>query len=253
MSRTKAVLVNSTHGNGDVPQAPSPMEEAAAYAALSQIALSGRPLDQTLEEVAALAQRALRETPEASVTLLTDDQARTAAFSGQVALQLDERQYDQGYGPCLDAAVSGGAIQVPMDQPGSPYPNFRQLAHQQGVTHSLSIGLPAAGRVVGALNLYTKTGQPFTDDSTRIAGTFAGVAGIVLATAGRHDDAAAAAAQLQQALTSRAVISQAQAILMQRHRCSRDAAFAALLKLSQQQGVKLQQAAQTLVDNAGPS
>ena len=249
VSRTKAVLVNSTHGNGDVPQAPSPMEEAAAYAALSQIALSGRPLDQTLEEVAALAQRALRETPEASVTLLTDDQARTAAFSGQVALQLDERQYDQGYGPCLDAAVSGGAIHLTIDDPDSPYPDFRRLAHQHGVTHSLSVGLPAAGRTGGALNLYTKTGQPFTDDSTRIAGTFAGFAGILLTTVGHGDDAADAAAQLQKALQSRAVISQAQGILIAQQHCSPEEAFAALLRLSERTGIRLQQAAQALINH----
>ena len=172
------------------------MGEAAAYAALSQIALVDRPLDQTLEEVTFLAKWALPETPESSVTLLTDDQARTAAFSGRLALQLDERQYDQGYGPCLDAAVSGGVIPLTMDDPAGPYPDFRELAHQYGVSHSLSIGLPAAGRTIGALNLYTTAGHAFSDDSTRIAGTFAGFAGLALATVGRYADAAAVAAQL---------------------------------------------------------
>ena len=241
--------MSTTPSNDDRTQAFPAMDESAAYAALSQIAVSGRPLDQTLDEVAVLAERALPEHPEASVTLLADDQAQTAAFSGQVALQLDERQYDQGYGPCLDAAVSGGAIRVTVDDPGGLYPDFRHLAHQHGVTHSLSVGLPAAGRTIGALNLYTKSGQPFSDDSSRIAGTFAGFAGIMLATVGRHDDAAAAAGQLQQALQSRALISEAQGILMERHHCSRDAAFAALLTLSQQRGVRLQQAAQALLDH----
>ena len=126
----------------DSGPAASAMEEAAAYAALSRIALSGRPLDQTLEEVAVLAQRALPETPEASVTLLTEDQARTAAFSGQVALQLDERQYEDGYGPCLDAAASGGVIHLTIDDPDSLYPDYRRLAHQQGVTHSSRSAFP---------------------------------------------------------------------------------------------------------------
>jgi GAF domain-containing protein len=103
-----------------------------------------------------------------------------------------KRQYDAGYGPCLDAAVS---VPVTIDDPDSPYPHFRWAAHRQGVSHSLSVGLPAAGRTTGALNLYTSTGQAFSDDSTRIAGTFAGFAGIVLATLGRYDDAAAAAGQ----------------------------------------------------------
>ena len=241
--------MSPTSSNDDSSQAPSPMEEAAAYAALSQIAVTGRPLDQTLEEVASLARRTLPESPEASVTLLSDDQARTAAFDGTNALELDERQYADGYGPCMDAAISGASIRLTIDEPDGLYPDFRQLAHQQGVTHSLSVGLPAAGRTIGALNLYTTHRQPFSDDSTRIAGTFAGVAGIVLAAADRHDDDAATAAhQLQQALQARAVIAHAQGILMEQHHCNRDEAFAALLQLAQHQGGKLQQAAQTLVD-----
>ena len=241
--------MSPTPRNDDNSKASSPTDEATAYAALSQIALSGRPLDQMLEEVAVLAARALPENPEASVTLLSENQARTAAFSGKVALKLDERQYADGYGPCMDAAVSGGSIQVNIEGASGLYPEFRQLAHQQGVTHLLSVGLPAAGRTIGALNLYTTGRHPFSDASNRIAGTFAGVAGIVLAAAGRHDDnATVAASQLQQALQARAVIAQAQGILMEQHHCNRDQAFAALLQLAQHQGGKLRQAAQTVVD-----
>jgi GAF domain-containing protein len=240
--------MSPTHGNDDGGHIPSAMTEGAAYAALSRISLTGRALDQTLAEVAVLAKRALPENPEASVTLLTEDHPRTAAFSGEPALQLDERQYGDGFGPCLDAAVSGGVIPVTMDGPDSPYPDFRRLAQQQGVTHSLSVGLPAAGRTIGALNLYTTTVHGFSDESVRIAGTFAGFAGIILATLARDDETAATAHQLQQALESRAVISQAQGILIAQHHCNRDHAFALLLRLAQQQGLKLRQAAQALVD-----
>jgi hypothetical protein len=226
----------------------SPMQEAAAYAALSQIALDNRPLDQALGEVAVLAKRALPGTREASVTLLAEERPYTAAFSGDVALKLDERQYDDGYGPCLDAASSGGTVQVTMGDPDGPYPDFRQSAQREGVTHSLSVGIPAAGRTLGAaLNLYSSTGS-FTPDSTRIAGTIAGIAGIALSTVGRPDDAAALAAQLQQALASRALVSEAQDVLMAELHCSPDQAFTKLISLSREQGVNLHQAAQALLD-----
>jgi ANTAR domain/GAF domain len=243
--------VNPTQGNDD--SQTSPLEEAAAYLALSEIAVIDRPIDETLNEVVALAKRVLPETPETSVTLLTNDQAWTAAFSGDLANSLDERQYEDGYGPCLDAAVSGGAIQVTVADPDSPYPDFRRLAHRLGVSHSLSVGLPAAGRTIGALNLYTTAGEAFSNDSSRIAGTFAGFAGIALATVGRYEDAVAAAAQLQDALQSRAVINQAQGILMSEHHYSREEAFAALLRLSQHEGVRLQAAAQALIQKTATS
>ena len=229
--------------------APSPLGEVAAYAALSQIARGDRPLDQMLEEVTAVAARALPGTPEASVTLLTDERPHTAASSGEVALRLDQRQYDDRYGPCLDAAVSGGTIAVTMDDPAGPYPDYRQSARREGITHSLSVSVPAAGRVTAALNLYSSTGS-FSRESARIAGTFAGVVGLALASAGRDDDAAAAAVQLQQALASRVVINQAQGVLMAQLHCSREQAFTRLIALADEQGVRLREAAQTTVDQA---
>jgi hypothetical protein len=245
-----------SHSSGNGDEGSSPMEEAAAYAALSRIALDNRRLDDALGVVAVLAKRPLPETPEASVTLLGEERPYTAAFSGEVTLKLDERQYGDGYGPCLDAAASGGTVQVVMGDPDGPYPDFRHSAEREGISHSLSVGIRAAGRTVGAaaLNLYSSTGQPFTADSTRIASTFAGIAGITLATVGRPDDAAPVAVQLQQALNSRALISQAQDVLMAELHCSQHQAFTKLVELSRQQGVKLQQAAQTVVDQtAGPT
>lgn len=233
-------------------RSPSPLDEVAAYAALSHIARGDRPLDALLDEVAALARRALPETPEASVTVLTNDRPRTAASSGEVALRLDEHQYDDRYGPCLDAAASGSTIQVTMDDPAGPYPDFRRAARRAGITHSLSVGVPAAGRVAAALNLYSSRGS-FSVESARIAGTFAGVAGLALASASQGD-AAAAAVQLQQALASRVVINQAQGVLMAGLHCSREQAFTHLIRLADEQGVKLREAAQTLVDQtARPS
>jgi GAF domain-containing protein len=234
--------------DGDDP--PAALQEGAAFQALSRIPLAEWPLERTLEEVSALARRMLPETPAASVTVVADHWMRTAAFSGALALQLDERQYDEGYGPCLDAAVSGGVIEVSMDERQEFYHDYRKAARQLGVTHSLSVGLPAAGRVIGALNLYSCTGKRFDTESVRVADTFAGFAALLLSTLGRDDDAATAAAQLQAAARTRAVISQAQGVLMARHHYNRDEAMHALLRLSRQHAAPLQRVAQHVVDGA---
>jgi hypothetical protein len=234
--------------SSDTGSSSSPMDEVAAYAALSQIVMRERPLEETLAEVALLARRTLPEAPEASMTLLSPERPYTPASSGEVAVRLDERQYEGGTGPCLDAAVSGGTILVAMEDPDALYPSFRESARREGVTHSLSVSIPAAGRTAGAaLNLYS-SGRPFTADSARIAGTFAGYAGFALATAGRSGGTAAPAVELQQALTSRVVVSRAQGVLMGQLRCSRDEAFTALVRLAEEQGVKLHEAARTVVD-----
>jgi len=78
----------------------------------------------------------------------------------------------------------------------------------------------------------------------------AGFAGFALTTIGRDDHPAPVAVQLQQALATRALVLQAQALLMHQLHCSRERAFSHLIELSQQLGVKLQEAAQTVVDQA---
>jgi len=212
--------------------------------------LVDRPLREVLDEVALLAKRVLPETPEVSVTLLKGDHApETAAFTGVVALELDERQYDRGFGPCLDAAVSGEKISLTIADPDSPYPGWSQIARQQGVTHTLSVGFPVAAPTVGALNVYNSTGRPFSQDSERIMATFAGFAGILLASAGLHQNLADLAAQLEAAVRSRAVIDQAKGIIMAQNRCTGEEAFRVLVRTSQNGNLKLRHLAEQLVQS----
>jgi transcriptional regulator with GAF, ATPase, and Fis domain len=226
------------------------LNEATAYASLSQLVYADRPLADTLTRVAALATHALRENPEVSLTLIEDERTWTAATSGPVALGLDGTQYDTASGPCLDAARCGETIKVTMDRSDQPYPEFRQAARGEGVTHTMSIGFSTGDQVIGAMNFYNSTGRPFGDDSDRIARAFAVCAGIVLANVERYRLAAARANHLEVALMSRAPIEQAKGILMTRHRCTSEEAFKILLGLSQNQNVKLRVIAQNLVDQA---
>jgi transcriptional regulator with GAF, ATPase, and Fis domain len=241
--------MNQQHSTNTRSGASQGLDEPNAYAALSKIVFADQPLTKTLEKVANLAKQVLPESPEVSVTLIAGNRPRTAAFTGSLAVQLDERQYDDGFGPCLDAAVSGQTIKLTMDDPDNPYAEFCATAQRQGVSHTMSVGLPVATRFVGALNIYNSTGQPFSDDSDRIAGTFAGFAGIVLANVGLYHDAADLAAQLQAAMKTRSVIEQAKGIIMADKHCSGDEAFKLLTRLSQNQNVKLRIVAQALVDN----
>jgi transcriptional regulator with GAF, ATPase, and Fis domain len=226
------------------------VNEATAYASLSQLVYADRPLADTLDRVAVLATHALSEVPEVSLTLLEDERAWTAATSGPIALGLDGTQYATTSGPCLDAARCGETIKVTTNGPDQPYPRFRRAAQQEGVTHTMSIGFSTGDQVMGAMNIYNSTGRSFSDDSERIARAFAVCAGIVLANVDRYRLAAARASHLEIALLSRAPIDQAKGILMTRHRCTSEEAFKILLRRSQDENVKLRVIAQSLVDEA---
>ena len=86
------------------------------------------------------------------------EQARSVAFTGPLAVQLDERQYAAGFGPCLDASVSGGTIVIRDTAADDRYPEFCTVAARAGVGSSLSVGMPVPQRVVGGLNLYAAAG-----------------------------------------------------------------------------------------------
>src|SRR5688572_12776991 len=78
-----------------------------AIAELGRIDLASSDVEQVLAKVSELAKRTIPGAAEVSVTLVHDGGARTAAFTGPLALELDELQYDVGHGPCVDSAQAG--------------------------------------------------------------------------------------------------------------------------------------------------
>jgi AmiR/NasT family two-component response regulator len=79
---------------------------------------------------------------------------------------------------------------------------------------------------------------------------FAEQASVALANAQLYDSAYRLTQQLQEALTSRAVIDQAKGLLMGQHRVGADEAFNILRTASQRDNRKLRDIAQELVDRA---
>lgn len=225
-----------------------------ALTELGRIILGAQPLVQTLERVAQLTQTVVPHARDVSVTLLEEPaegrpaKASTVAFTGHLAVDLDERQYKSGFGPCMDAAVSGETITVDTSD-DEVYVDFSALARRRGVGHTLSVALPIAQRTIGALNIYG-AGEPFTARETQLAHEVAGSAAVALANAAAFSSTAELAKNLQLAMESRAVIEQAKGLVMGQRHCSADEAFTILRKTSQQSNLKLRTLCQNLVDRA---
>lgn len=229
---------------------PDGLSVEAAVAELRQHLLADGNLTETLNRVTSLSRRAVPEASEVSITLVEGERARTAAFTGSIAVELDKRQYESGFGPCLGAATSGQTIRTRADDPESPYPEFARACRRAGMQHTLSVALPVAGRVVGAMNLYSAGDRPFGDEAESTVGTFAGYAAVTLAKVALYADAVDLAGQLKLAMAGRAVIEQAKGILMAQNGWTEDEAFTALARLSQTRNVKLRVLAQDLVHRA---
>jgi len=235
----------STPEPGDIEP---PRDPRAAFAELSKIMLGEQPLSATLERVAEVAKQTIPGAADVSVTLLRDGKVASAAFTGALSAQLDERQYEAGFGPCMDAATSGTTITIDDTAHSTHYPDFARAAARHGVRHTMSIGLPVQHQTIGALNVYGTDDTPFDEAKQELATAFASYAAVAVANAGVYASTATLAANLQRALDSRAVIDQAKGILMGRHGLSADAAFDLLSMESQLSNRKLRDIAQDLVD-----
>jgi GAF domain-containing protein len=227
-----------------------PVDPNEAFAELGRIRLAEVDLDAVLNKIAQLAKRTVPGADEVSVTLLPDDNAHTPAFTGELALRLDERQYRHGHGPCLDAAANAVSLSVPDIDTDDRWPEWAQAAKQAGAHSSLSIALPVQEQVTGALNIYATKPHAFDDDAIAVAQTFAGYAAVALANAHLYQTQTTLAAHMQKAMQSRAAIEQAKGIIMGSRRCTSEEAFAILTKLSQDTNRKLREVATALVTTA---
>jgi GAF domain-containing protein len=228
------------------------LDPVHAFAELGRIKLSETDLDGVLQQVATLAKRTIAGVEEASVTLIRGKNAHTAAFTGELALSMDERQYEQGAGPCMEAAGATATVSVADLAEEKRWPHYIPAALDAGVRSSLSVGLPVHESVAGALNLYATEPHVFDDEATAVAGTFSGYAAVALANAHLYDSTATLAGHMRAAMENRAVIEQAKGLIMAGRRCSSDEAFAILSKLSQDTNRKLRDVAAALVDTAQP-
>jgi GAF domain-containing protein len=225
------------------------LEPDKAYAALGKIILAEQPLGQILEQVAHLAQRTVPGAAQVSVTLLKADGSdpQSVAFTGDLAVDLDERQYEAGYGPCMDAAQSGQTIVIDDTSNSELYREFAAACQRNGVGATLSVALPVPQRSIGAINVYGSSGATFDEDAQEIARNFASYAAVALANAALLTSTAQLAEQLETAMASRAVIEQAKGVLIGREGYSPDEAFTALVKQSQRENRKLRAIAEDLV------
>lgn len=221
--------------------------QQATLLELGKIRYHETDLAGVLSRVATLARQTLAGVAEVSVTLVDGGRPSTAAFTGELALLLDESQYDEGFGPCLDVAQSSGAVHVADMRTEQRWPAFTALAVRHGVLSSLSLALPIQDSVVGALNVYATTADAFDEATVALAATFADYAAVAVANAHLTVTTAALADNLRLAMETRSVIEQAKGILMAQQRCTAERAFEVLTKLSQHANRKLRDVAADVV------
>ncbi len=222
----------------------------AGLAGLAGVLTGLQPVRDVLTHIADYAVQAIPGAEGAGLTMLDSDQPQTVVASAEFVHTVDDIQYSLGEGPCL-LAVATRSTQTSGSLGGEArWPRFGPRVGRLGVHSVLSLPLVLPDRVVGALNVYAHAKDAFDADAVRIGELFAGPAAVSVHNAQVLAESQRLAAQLAEALTSRAVIDQALGIIMSRSGGGPDEAFDRLRSMSQAQHIKVADLARSIVDEA---
>jgi len=204
----------------------------------------------------ALAELAMDVAPVATgcgITLERQGRPVTVTSAGHGAPKLDEAQYANGDGPCLQALRTGQEISVTKMLEEGRWGDYPAYAAAWGAHSSLSLPIAAHTHTAGALNLYAAQPDAFADADMRALRSIASQATGAIALAQRTADIQEFADDLQIALRSRSVIDQAIGVIMVQQRCGPGRAFELLRSASQHRNVKLRElCAQLIARYGGP-
>ncbi|MEU0387180.1 GAF and ANTAR domain-containing protein [Streptomyces chartreusis] len=213
---------------------------------LDQAMVRSSGLDTLLRD---LTDRAVQEVPGAaacSITVSRGGRLLTLAGSDGLPNGLDQRQYENGSGPCVDAAVTGVEQYAPDLAAESRWPAYTRYALSAGVHCVLAVPVAVEGETGAAINLYGV--RPGVLDQGRDAArAFAARAEDAIDVALRIEHRRQSAADVRTALLSRSVIDQAIGILMARERIDARDALERLRRASQHRNVKLRDLCDQLV------
>jgi hypothetical protein len=195
------------------------------------VTLAGTPDDAPavaplLVTIAGLAADRVDAISYASVTQSHEGAYTTVAASSALAVAVDEAQYADKAGPCLDALATGGVVGVPAIAATMAWPGFRTAATRIGMRASLSVPLFAGrGTPVAALNLYGRRPEPLSRLTAAVWAVFDPRTDAGQEGTGLDDGGVELVTGLQDAFVVRGLIQQAMGIIMATTRCEPEAAY----------------------------
>jgi GAF domain-containing protein len=230
---------------GPVPRTDGNHSPDGAWALTAAVRLLHQPAERedTLNAVVVAGRDTIPDVDGAGITVVSGGRLDTPVATDELARRLADAQRSLGEGPCIDV-LDGQGLVVSADIRGEArWPRYTPTARAAGLRSQLAIQLHDEDRVLGVLNLYSRTGDLSRHETIRIAGLFAAHAGIALVAA-RHRE------QMNDALASRKVIGQAIGLVMERYQIDDQRAFEFLVRISQSSNVKIRDVAQEMVNQA---
>jgi transcriptional regulator with GAF, ATPase, and Fis domain len=166
-------------------------------------------------------------------------------------LEIFELQGEQG--PCLDAFATGRPVQANAVDSQARWPDFAPRATDAGFQMMCAVPLRLRTDTIGALNLFRRTDELFTDAEMDIAQAMGEMAAIGLIQERALRERSLLTEQLQAALISRVIIEQAKGMLAEYLSLNVDEAFHLLRTYARTRNLKLSEVASDVVNRRLPS
>lgn len=214
---------------------------------LADLRLSSETLDSVLGHVGRLGVETLQGWVAVAASIVEGDRIATFGITDDSVRPIDQRQYDTGKGPCVDALRQGepqyfdGTTDVPR------WRQFAEAAAAQGVYSVVSFPMTIDGDALGALNFYSKERDALRPGQKEEGSLFAAQAAVAVANAREFEARGAQVHQLEDGLETRTMIGQATGLVMAEEGITSEEAFQKLVKVSQASNVKLRDIAQKYV------
>ena len=227
---------------------PEPLDTSAAvFAKLCRLPIEDDNPRQLLGQVATLGRRAVPNATGLSVSLGSPVEPDTIATESEFAQAVDGVQFEAGQGPCVDAYNNSEMTLSQRVSEDPRWPIFASRVATVDLRSALAFPLQQGTETIGVVNLYASQDDAFDAHDIHIAGLFAAAVGAVVQDVRERDSLRKFGQQLEEALKSRAQIDQAKGIIMARHGCSADEAFARLVTVSRNTNTKLNDLSSRLV------
>ncbi len=192
---------------------------------------------------------------EAAGVMLADARGglRLIASSDERMRLLELFEIQDAQGPCLDAYSSGRAVQASAADGRARWPDFAPRASDAGFQMMCAVPLRVRTNVIGALNVFRGSDEPFTGPEMEVAQAMAEMAAIGLIHERASRERGLLAAQLQAALNSRVIIEQAKGMIAEYLTMTVDDAFTVLRTYARYHNRKLSDVASDVVDRRIPT
>jgi hypothetical protein len=201
----------------------------------------------SLARITSTAEQAIGGCEAASISLLSGDGPVTFGATSALADEGDRIQYEEGEGPCLDAAMEEQWVYTPDLAVDPRWPrSAARLSLQLGVHSMFSTRLTldaAPNDTLGGMNMYATRPDAFTEQDQMLALLLSSLGAVVV-------DASRKQEHLRRAIESRQVIGEAIGILRAQSNLTSQEAFEMLSRASQRTNVKIRDLAQQISEGS---